>query len=89
MLELSGVSQSFGGLKALSNVTLRVPEQRIVGLIQHFGYGGRKSAEGKRPKRTHGVGTNSPGTGCATVGRVDGRVHGNLELDTGESPRKQ
>lgn len=39
MLDLRDVSQSFGGLKALSKVTLCVPEQRIVGLIGPNGAG--------------------------------------------------
>ncbi len=39
LLDLHGVSQNFGGLKALSNVTLGVPAQRIVGLIGPNGAG--------------------------------------------------
>ena len=39
MLELQGVSRNFGGLKALSNVTLSVPAQRVVGLIGPNGAG--------------------------------------------------
>jgi len=39
MLELHDVSRSFGGLKALSSVTLCVPPRRIVGLIGPNGAG--------------------------------------------------
>jgi branched-chain amino acid transport system ATP-binding protein len=39
MLELKEVSRQFGGLSALSGVSLRVPPQRIVGLIGPNGAG--------------------------------------------------
>lgn len=39
MLELKAVSRQFGGLSALSGVSLRVPPQRIVGLIGPNGAG--------------------------------------------------
>ena len=39
MLELVGVSRQFGGLRALSNVNMTVPENRIVGLIGPNGAG--------------------------------------------------
>lgn len=39
MLELTDVSRRFGGLQALYNVSLRVPENRVVGLIGPNGAG--------------------------------------------------
>jgi len=39
MLELHNVSRRFGGLQALSNVNLTVPENRVVGLIGPNGAG--------------------------------------------------
>jgi branched-chain amino acid transport system ATP-binding protein len=39
MLELNNVSRRFGGLQALSNVSLTVPDNRVVGLIGPNGAG--------------------------------------------------
>lgn len=39
MLEVKGISKSFGGLKALDNVSLRIKEERIVGIIGPNGAG--------------------------------------------------
>jgi branched-chain amino acid transport system ATP-binding protein len=39
LLEIKGISKSFGGLKAVNRVTLNVPEGRVVGLIGPNGAG--------------------------------------------------
>lgn len=67
LLEVSGISKSFSGLKAVQNVTFEVPEGKIVGLIGPNG-------AGKTTCFNMIAGVYKPDTGTVTMSglRIDG-----------------
>jgi branched-chain amino acid transport system ATP-binding protein len=68
LLEVSGISKSFSGLKAVQNVTFAVPQGKIVGLIGPNG-------AGKTTCFNMIAGVYKPDTGSVTLNgaRIDGR----------------